>query len=339
MNIKPLFPCNFLIVALTATLLPAHILADNLEQRVAALEKKTEKHNKVWYDTLSFSGLIELEASYSDPDSDDSQSDIVIATTELGVEARLAEDLSASMVLLYEEDEGNIDVDIATVNYTLGNGFSFVLGQKYVPFGAYNTNLSDTLGLEIGETRETTFITHYDKGSFHGAFYFFNGDNDEKGKQRINDYGARISFNHNFLTIGGDFISNLGDSDGLTDFVDYSLEDDRISGTAVFAELAFATVGIFAEYLAALDAYAPENNAKPSASQLEAFIESGDFTYAVSYQKTDEADFLDLPEKRVSAGLKTEIASRLELNIEFARDESYMNDTINHLIVRLATEF
>jgi hypothetical protein len=340
---RPPFKFNYLTLTLVAALLSPHAFGgdhQNLEQRVAALEEKSKNKSDAWYDALTFSGVIEVEASYTDPDSGDSESDLVVATTELGAEAELSERISAALVLLYEEDEGGVDVDIATINYDFNSGFSFVLGQEYLPFGAYGTALvSDPIALEFGETRETTLITHYEQGGFNGAFYIFNGDNDEKDKQEINDYGVRLSFSSDRFTIGGDYISNLGDSDGLTDTIDYSLQDDAIAGAAVFTEIAFGGVTIFAEHLSALDGYSPENNAEPSASQLEVAFEAGNFTYAASYQQTDEAGFLDLPEERISIGFSTEVFDGLGLGVELARDEDYAGDTTNNFVVQLAAQF
>ena len=172
-----------------STLLSPLAIADghtSLEQRVEALESKTAGNSELWYDTLTFSGLIEVEASYSDPDEGDSTSDLVVATAELGVEATLTENLSAALVLLHEEDDTDLEVDVATLSYAHSdNGFSFTLGQDYLPFGAYSTALiNDPLTLEMGETRETALVTHYEKGQFTGTFYLFNGDQDEDDRNR-----------------------------------------------------------------------------------------------------------------------------------------------------------
>ncbi len=349
MNTRPPFKLNYLALISATTLISPYALASDpqsLEQRVAALEAKTEDKSDAWYDALTFSGVIEVEANYTDPDSGASESDLVIATAELGTEAELTERLSTTLVLLYEEDEGGVDVDIATINYDFGKGFSFVLGQEYVPFGAYGTALvSDPISLEFGETRETALITHYKQGGFNGAFYIFNGDNDEEGKQKINDYGARVSFSTDLFTIGGDYISNLGDSDGLTDTFTYGEDgaaDDSISGAAVFAEFGFGAVTVFTEFLTALDKYENTDDnieAEPSAAQFELAFKAGDFTYAASYQQTDDAEFIGLPEERVSVGFSTEIFGGLGLGVELTRDEDYAGDTTNNFVLQLAAEF
>lgn len=333
------FKQKYLLVLFASIIMGPYTFAadQTIEQRVSALEAKTEGNNQG--NQLTFSGVIEVEASYSDPDSGDSESDLVVATAELGAEGAITDQLSATLTLLYEEDEGSVDVDIATMSYVFNNGFSIVLGQEYVPFGSYGTELvNDTLALALGETRETGLMVQYEQGGFNSAVYVFNGDNDENQEQEINDYGARISFSHNSFTVGGDYISNLGDSDGLTDAIDYTAQKNAISGGSFFAELHFGPVSIFAEHLSALDEYTPENS-EPSASQLEMAYSLGEFTYAVSYQETDEANFLGLSEERVSVGFNTEILGGLGLGIELGRDEDYAGDTTTNFVLQLAAEF
>jgi hypothetical protein len=98
-----------------------------LEQRIAALEVKAIEESELWSGALKFSGVIEVDARYMDEYSDDSSSDLVISTAELGGDATLTENLSATLVLLYEE-EANLEVDIATISYTHStHGFSLTL--------------------------------------------------------------------------------------------------------------------------------------------------------------------------------------------------------------------
>ena len=116
MNTRLIFKCYcLLILTLTLSFLNSHAFADkqqNLEQRIAALEEKLKSKNNSLNlsDNIKFSGLFEVEASYNDPDSGDSESDIVMATAELGAEAALSDTLSAVLTLLYEEDEGTLPI-------------------------------------------------------------------------------------------------------------------------------------------------------------------------------------------------------------------------------------
>ena len=71
-------------------------------------------------DNIELSGLVEVEASYSEADGDDS-SDIVLAELELGIDAEITDWFSAHILFLYEEDETDgIEVDKAFASITPG---------------------------------------------------------------------------------------------------------------------------------------------------------------------------------------------------------------------------
>jgi len=258
----------------------------------------------------------------------------------------LTENLSAALVLIYEEDD--FEVDIATISYVHStNGFSLALGQEYVPFGAYSTALvNDPLTEGIGEAREAAFIANYENGYFVGAFYVFNGDQDEDGRDQLNNFGARITFVGDNVTLGADYISNLADSDGLQEKnYGFSAGEDIVAGASIYSELTFGPAQVFVEHLSALDELAVDGgNSEPSATQFEVSFKAGNFTYSASYQETDEAQFLDLSEARVSVGLNTEILGGLGLGIELAKDEDYAGnggtgESTNSLVFQFAAEF
>jgi hypothetical protein len=106
---------------------------------------------------------------------------LVVATAELGFEAAVTDEISTLVTLWYEEDDTDLEVDVASALYVRdGNNFSFPLGQDYLTFGAYETALAnDPLALDIGESRETTFIVNYESGSVSGTSSVFNGDQDK----------------------------------------------------------------------------------------------------------------------------------------------------------------
>jgi hypothetical protein len=318
-----------------------------LNDRIEKLEAKKEASQ--WLDNVTLSGAVEVEASYTDPDSGSSESDIVVATVELGVAAAITDNIETNIVFLYEEDDTDLEVDVATMGYQLNNsGFSFLLGQDYVPFGSYETHLvNDTLALEIGEARETAFAVNYEAGLFGGSFYIFNGDQDEDDHNTIQNFGARIGLSGDNFTVGTDYISNLADSDSLQDN-DYGYDsgEDAVAGASFYASANYSNITLLAEYLTALDEFAVDGaNSEPEAMQIEAAIEMGAFTYALSYQETDEALFIELPEERISFGVSTEIFDGIGLGVQLQRDSDYSiedsgsGDDINSVVVQLAAEF
>lgn len=318
-----------------------------LNERIEKLEAK--KETSQWLDNVTLSGVVEVEGSYTDPDSGSSESDIVVATVELGVAAVITDNIETNVVFLYEEDDTDVEVDVATMAYQLDNsGFSFLLGQDYVPFGSYETHLvNDTLALEIGEARETAFAINYEAGLFGGSFYIFNGDQDEDGRNTVQNFGARIGLGGDNFTVGTDYISNLADSDSLQDSdFGYDTGEDSVAGASFYASANFSSVTLLAEYLTALDEFANDGaNSEPEAMQLEVAIAMGAFTYALSYQETDEAVFLELPEERISFGVSTEIFNGIGLGVQLQRDSDYSSadggtdDDTNSVVLQLAAEF
>ena len=127
-------------IALLATIFCAVILSGvqtafsemsnyELEQEVKALKEQLKEREgtfeqldtfKKWSERLTFSGLIEVEAFTMDGYNGEDESDIVLATVELGVDAQIADWVSGQIVLLWEEDDTEpMDVDVGTI--TLGN--------------------------------------------------------------------------------------------------------------------------------------------------------------------------------------------------------------------------
>jgi len=85
----------------------------NLKHKVERLEKSRiplvteedvqEEVQSSWFENISFSGLVEVEASYFDS-PDGSESDIAVSTVELGIDAQLNHWVNAHVLILYEED-------------------------------------------------------------------------------------------------------------------------------------------------------------------------------------------------------------------------------------------
>jgi hypothetical protein len=200
---------------------------ENAEQRIQYLEQRMQDQNKTiaskqtkgdnWSDALSFSGAIEVETGLSDPENAKSTSDTTVATVELAAEAAISDQLSANIVLLYEEDDSGIDVDVAELRYQFDNSdWFFSAGQHYVTFGTYESGLvSSPLTLELGETRETTLTIGYEAEDVNAGFYIFNGSNKKNGAEKINNWGSNIGYTGEVVSFGVGYINDLADSDTI----------------------------------------------------------------------------------------------------------------------------
>lgn len=311
----------------------------SMEQQMRYLEGRVQSSDAgdKWWQGVSMSGLVEVEAVSTSTDDADT-SDIAVATVELGLEAELSDWARANVVLLYEEDATALDVDAATL--TFGNTesvpFYLTIGRTVVPFGRFVSHLvSDPLTLELGETSETTALVGFKQGSFYGNAFVFNGDTDTGSDDTIDNGGLNLGYaleGETGFDISLSYLSDLSDADAITDAIGNTVEDDVPAWNAYLA----VTHGPFtalAEYLAASDSFATGEldfrgrGAEPSAWNVElgyTFELAGkESTFAIGYQGTDEALDLDLPEQRLLVGLSVALAEYTSVSFEWARDEDY----------------
>jgi hypothetical protein len=294
---------------------------------------------------VTLSGVVEVEAfSAEDFDGADT-SDITLATVGLGLDAEITEWVNAHILLLYEEDDTEpMDLDEGTI--TLGNLEKFPLyltaGKMYVPFGSFESNMiSDPLTLELGETRESAAQVGFAVSDFYGSLYAFNSDINETGDDdKIASFGANAGYgyeNDNMsLDIGADWINNIAATDifkGYFGVAGITAVQDYPSGLTAHLTLGYGPFMLIGEYLGALDAFQVDElefngrGAEPSAWNFEAAytreIKGKETTFAVGYQKTDEARALELPEERILATIGVEIWKYTSLALEYLHDEDY----------------
>lgn len=303
------------------------------------------EHTVDWFKNIEIGGVAEVEASYNDPDSGSTSSDIVLATAELVVAAQVNEWVSTETTLLFEEDETDLEVDVAVVTIADPNRPWFITaGLLYNPYGTYETNLiSDPLTLEIGETRESSVLGGFEFNGFTGGVYMFNGDLEKDGDDQIDNFGAFAGYGqeneNSSFAINLGYINDIGDSDTLQDVIQDNIDaagvsySDHVAGVSIDSMFTYGPFSVIGEYLMAIDDFELEelafkdSGAEPEAYNIEVgygFTISGiDMTAAIAYQGTDEAVALELPEERIIAGLSAEIFESTALSIEWAHDEDY----------------
>jgi len=316
---------------------------------------------------VTLSGVVEVEASSAKDYDGADTSDITLATVALGLDAEISEWVNAHILLLYEEDDTEpMDLDEGTI--TIGNLGKFPLylttGKMYVPFGYFESNMiSDPLTLELGETRESAALVGFEVSGFYGSFYAFNSDINETGDDdTIASFGANAGYDYEndnmSLAIGADWINNIAAADifkgyfgdaGITEVQDYP------SGLTAHLTVNYGPFMFIGEYLGALDAFDANEldfngtGAEPSAWNLEVAytreIKGKETTFAVGYQKSDEALALEFPEERILATIGVEILKYTSLALEYLHDEDYSvadggtgNDA-NAVTVQLAVVF
>ncbi|WPL17056.1 hypothetical protein Thiowin_02042 [Thiorhodovibrio winogradskyi] len=331
-------------------------------QRVGKLEDALAAgEGRGWFEGIEIGGVIEVEASYLDPYQGDSESDLVLATFELGIASQVNDWVGIEASLLYEEDDTDLEVDLAFINIYNPDvsPVFFTAGQFYVPFGAYETNLvSDPLTLEIGEARETAAQLGFIHEGFSGSLYAFNGDNKVDGKNQIKSWGANLSYaletDSYRISAGAGYINDLGDSDTLQDSIaenrqaiyDRLIEgedprarwfstdpNERTGGWTANLSLGVGGVNVIAEYLSASERFEfpslayRNKGAEPAAWNIEAGysfpVFGRDTVLAIAYQGTEEAVALELPERSWLFGWSVEVFDNTALSFEYRQDSDY----------------
>lgn len=316
---------------------------------------------------VTLSGVVEVEASSAEDFDGADTSDITLATVGLGLDAEITEWVNAHLLLLYEEDDTEpMDLDEGTI--TLGNLEKFPLyltaGKMYVPFGSFESNMiSDPLTLELGETRESAAQVGFAASGFYGSFYAFNSDINETGDDdTIASFGANAGYGYlndkMSLDLGVGWINNIAAADNLSGYFDdagITEVQDYPAGLTAHLTLGYGPFMLIGEYLGALNAFDASEldfngrGAEPSAWNFEAAytreIKGKETTFAVGYQKTDEALALELPDERILGCIGVEIWENTSLALEYLHDEDYSvneggtgNDA-NAATVQMAVEF
>lgn len=303
-----------------------------------------------WPSRVTVGGVVEIEAAQAEDFAGNDTSDITVATVELAIAAQINDMVSAEVVLLHEEDDTNLEVDIATI--TIGNEdispFSLTAGQFFVPFGNFESHMiSDPLTLEIGETRETAAMVSYNAAGVGVSGGVFKGTKDDDVEAGFLAAGYEWEGDDQALSIGGSYLSDLRETDGVEGAAVLTNSNDSVDAFSAYAVYGTGAWSFVGEYLGASDNF--NNGREPSAFNIEAGysfeLGGNEATVAVGYQETDEAQDLGLPEERFQAGLSVGIYDATTLSFEYQHNEDYdVNDggtgNDGHTITtQLAVEF
>ncbi|MEZ4600028.1 MAG: LbtU family siderophore porin [Syntrophotaleaceae bacterium] len=338
-----------------------------LSERIEILEKKMEEKDGLgrWLDRISIAGLIEVEAGYEDIDFDDpavedeDSSDLTLATVELGIDVDFIKHVSGHVLLLWEEDDTEpLDVDEAYIRLDGEDVLPLYLqaGKMYVPFGKFDTHfISDPNTLELGETRESAAVIGYANEMVELSFGVFNGDIDEAGKDdHIDSFVAGAVFTLPeeavpglALAAGASWISNIADSDVLTDEIAVDGIADKVDGINAFLT---ATLNerwtLIAEYLGALDEFEAGELAFDEGEALEpktwnfeiGCAVTDALTLAAKYEGGDDLGGL-LPDSQYGAVASYALFENTTLALEYLHGEFENDDERDLVTAQLAFEF
>lgn len=321
------------------------------------------------------SGVVEGAASYKDIGGGPNTSDIDL--TSAGLDAYILGPSSWTSALIsmnYVNDPGSLEGSLASnsrsVNsrvfinqafITIGDlattGLYGTVGQLYVPFGTYSSNMvSSPLTKILARTKARAIVLGYQQqavDAFYASTYIFRGDSHAATTSRINNGGINVGYRFAVQDkMTGDFgagvIANMADSVGMQ-FTEMSPFFNGFGGTGgtgnemiVHRVPAYdlrgmvslgGHVDLLAEYITASTRFNPNDltmnghGAKPRALNAEAAYSFSAFSkptsVALGYGMSKDALAIGLPAQRYSFVINTSFWRNTLESLEFRHDINY----------------
>ncbi len=291
---------------------------------------------------IKISGVVEIEATGGRTTDGSANSDITLATVEIGIDTTITDHVSAHLLLLHEEDDTELELDEGTITLSELGGMPIAMtaGQMYVPFGHFESHMiSDPLTLELGETRESVVQFETEVDNFYAAIYTFKGATRQANESdRVKSIGANIGFtieNDSFnLDSGISYISNMAETDTIEGTISNGTTlSETPAGIALHAIMRRGPLTMIAEYIGANDSFSTADlafngdKAEPDAYNIEAGFElllfGKEATIALAAQGSSEAQALNLPESRLLGSINVALRQQTSLGFEWAKSDDY----------------
>ena len=323
---------------------------------------------------LLLSGIIEAQASYADPGNGPTTTDITLSTMELdGYLLGPSEWLSGLFAFAYDErsgtSEGSLNNNAHVLNSRLFLSKAFItignftespvygtIGQFYVPFGTYSSNMiSSSLTQILGRTKARAITLGFQQrgdNALYGSGFIFKSDTYTGSTNRVNNGGLNIGYRFSRTGFSGDFgasvIANLADSRGMQDngnpspywggFGSNGNGNEQIAHRVPAANVrALFSIGpsinLLGEYIGAINSFSANDltfnshGAKPQAINAEAAYTfsmlSRPTSIALGYGHSWNALALGLAVQRFSAVLNTSWWKDTLQSLEFRHDQNY----------------
>jgi hypothetical protein len=341
-----------------------------IRQRLDALGRPHEDGHS----HLLLSGIIEGQVSYMDPGNGPTDTDITLSTAELdGYLLGPSDWLSGLFAFSYDERSGasegslsnnahvlNSRVFLSKAFITIGNFIESPLygtvGQLFVPFGTYSTNMiSSTLTQILGRTKARAIVLGFQQrgdNALYASGYIFKSDAYTGSTNRVNNGGFNMGYR--FVAgaingdVGGGVIANIADSLHMQDngnsspywggFGSVGNGNEhiahRVPAVNIRGMLAIgSSINVLGEYIGTLNAFSPLDltfnsvGAKPQALNAEIAYTFEAFnrptSVAFGYGKSWNALALNLAMQRFSLELNTSWWKDTLQSLEFRHDQNY----------------
>jgi hypothetical protein len=315
-------------------------------------EKAQELGEKGPIDKFNFGLLIESGVVDRDQNANgEDENDISLTTVSFSIEAIVNKWVTAETNFLYEDpgfsdDDASLDVEEGFI--TIGNldefPFYAKVGNFYVPYGAVLTHFPDDPLMDVpvtrafGELSERALLAGFEKWGLSLSAYGFNGsvEKTDDDADAIDSFGFDANYtyesepNELALQVGASYLSNLADTNGISDVVPGTLER-LVDGWAAYLSSSWGKFFLDVEYMGALDEFrvaelADKNRleAEPSVWNIEFGLNHDwwrNLEVAFKVASSDEAEDLSIPETRFGVVLNQEIFENTILSAGYLNDD------------------
>jgi hypothetical protein len=324
---------------------------------------------------LLLSGIVEGQASYRKPGNGSTQSDVDLSAAELDGYVLGPSSWTSGLIAFSYDDsagtsEGSFGNNSRSQNSRIYLNKAFItigdfsksplygtIGQMYVPFGTYGTNMiSSPLTKILGRTKARAIVVGFQQQSenaLYAAGYAFRGDTYAGATSRLDNGGVNVGYRYTIgQSIHGDFgggvIANLADSVGMQNngnsapqFGGFGATGNgneniahRVPAMNLRGQFSIGDhIDLLAEYIGAINSFsrndltANTHGAKPQALNAEAAYTFSAFekpsSVAVGYGKSKDALVLGLPAQRYSLVFNTSWWKDTLQSIELRHDINY----------------
>jgi len=332
------------------------------QKLIQALEQRGQEFPR--HPMVELSGAINAQAFYGRPFSGAKTGDIDLTSVELDTNITLTSWVSGFLAFVYDNAPPTPPRVTRTTNsrifldkgfVTVGNldktPFYVTIGQLFVPFGQFATNMvSNPLPKLFGRTKARPIIFGYqdrEGEGFYAQTYIAKGDA-RNGGGRNNEFGGNIGYDLNrgdySATFDVGMINNIANADGMqssgaggfTGFGASSAAErlnKTVPGFDAFVNLAYHKWSMLAEYVGATTEFSRRDltyngsGARPQGVNVEAAYKFPLFkapsSFALGYGHTWEALAFNLPRNRFAATLNSTIWRDTLTSLEYRHDTTY----------------
>lgn len=343
------------------------------------LEHSLEQFNRTLNQRpiLEISGAIEGMAIQSSNYADNSSNgDINLNTAELDFNAMVSKWATAFMSIEFDSAPPVTGNRVVNSRLYLSRGFAtignldyapvyFTIGQMYLPFGRYSSNMiTAPLTLTLGRVNDRAALLGYSHGGLYASVYVYPGIDANSTDTVFHAGGVNAGYKFQPIpqlnvNIGGGLISDMTDSQGIGNtgasapqfpgFVNLPVGIPNVGsnqypfghtvpGGDVHTEISYGPWSLAAEFLGATRSFAYQDltyngqGADPKATHIELsrsfLIINQSYTAGAAYGHSWESVGLNMPQQSFIGYLRTSYWKNTIEAIEFRHDDDYStNDT------------